>query len=178
MIPLMPRSLLVAGTILFVFWVNQRLSPLTYVRGSSMEPAIQSGEIVSVSHQIPKEIPRGTIVIIGQFARLPLIKRVVGLPNERVSFRLGEVFVNGKMLYEPYLPESQTTFSWTRDAVVTHENEYVVLGDNRLVSQDSREYGAVSRSQIIGTIDLPCKQAQFLDRARYRILADSPNRNR
>ena len=172
------RCVFFACVILGSFSLNQRWSPWTYVRGSSMEPAICNGQIVSVTHEFPTEIPRGAVVIVRQFAQLPAIKRVVGLPTETVSFRLGEVFVNGKMLYEPYLSETQTTFSWNRDSVVTYQDEYVVLGDNRLVSQDSREYGAVSREQIIGTIDLPFIPAQFLDRPKYRILAASPNRSR
>ena len=169
------RSALVASAILGGIWLGQRVSPLTRVSGNSMAPAIRDGEIFTVSHQISKEIPRGAIVIIGRFARLPLIKRVVGLPHETVSFKLGEVFVDGKMLYEPYLPISQTTFSWNRDTIATRDEEYVVLGDNRLVSQDSREYGVVSRKQIIGVIDLPCLPARFLDRPRFRILAGLRN---
>jgi signal peptidase I len=140
-----------------------------------MAPTINEGEIFLVNRKVAQKVPRGAIVMIAQSTGWPLIKRVVGLPHEQVSFRLGEVFVNGKMLYEPYLRREQTTFCWKCDIITARDDQYVVLGDNRLVSLDSREYGAVSRSQIIGLIDLPCLPAQFLDRPRYRVLAGVGN---
>jgi len=167
------RTLLVGGTIFAGIWIGQLLSPFTRVVGNSMFPTIVEGDIFRVDHTVPRHIPRGTIVVIRQYPSPPLIKRVVGLPHENVSFRLGEVFVNGKMLYEPYLPEAQTTFAWQHETISPGDYEYVVLGDNRLISQDSREYGVVPRSQIIGVLDLSCPQVRFLAQPRYRILASS-----
>ena len=162
---------LVLATVLGSLWLGQRISPLTRVVGDSMAPTIHEGDIFQVSRSIPRQMRRGAIVIVKQPGELPVIKRIVGLPRERISFCLGEVFINGKMLYEPYIPRNQTTFSWKEDTLASGADEYVVLGDNRLVSQDSRDYGAVKWCQIIGVIDVNCVPARFLDRPRYRILA-------
>jgi signal peptidase I len=81
-----------------------------------------------------------------------VVKRVIGLPGEIVQFWRGQVFINRQMLVEPYLPPHTYTYptkwAWREEACVLGEEEYFVLGDNRLCSSDSRVYGAVSRKQI------------------------------
>ncbi len=79
------------------------------------------------------------------------LKRLVGLPGERVDLWRGYVFINGKMLVEPYLPKYTYTFPDDRTERITFKlgsEEYFVLGDNRLCSEDSRVYGAVPRKNI------------------------------
>ncbi len=77
------------------------------------------------------------------------IKRIIGLPGERVSERGGRVFVDGRPLAEPYLRpgarDSQTA-AWPR----IPGREYFMMGDNRTLSCDSRAWGPVPRSSIIG----------------------------
>ena len=134
-----------------------------------MEPTFHSGQVVRLNHDVPQRIPRGSIVLVERFPLAPVVKRVVGVPGETVGFYLGEVFVNGKMLREGYLPECQTTFSWQCNELTAGAGEYVVLGDNRLTSEDSRHYGIISRSRIVALIPAPRSWARLLDRPEYRI---------
>jgi signal peptidase I len=81
------------------------------------------------------------------------VKRIIGLPGERVSERGGVVFVNGRRLVEPYVDAAlrgRETASWPR---VTR-GHYFVLGDNRTHSCDSRTWGTVPRSNLIGPVTL------------------------
>jgi signal peptidase I len=77
------------------------------------------------------------------------IKRVVGLPGERVEIRNGRVWVNGRELYEPYMrPEFYDTASYP--ATLIPPNQYYVLGDHRASSNDSRVWGTVDARFIYG----------------------------
>ena len=87
------------------------------------------------------------------------VKRIVGLPGESVQLWRGRVFINRKMLVEPYLPKCTYTCptqGFKRGATfILGEKEYFVLGDNRLNSADSRTYGAVERRRIKRRVPLP-----------------------
>ncbi|TAN33355.1 signal peptidase I [bacterium] len=82
------------------------------------------------------------------------IKRVIALPGERLLIRDGTVYINGRRLDEPYLPEAWTVFNnWPQDGTdgkVIPPNEYFVMGDNRNRSQDSRVFGPIDRDRIDG----------------------------
>jgi signal peptidase I len=86
-----------------------------------------------------------------------LVKRVVGLPGERISERGGWIYVDGKRLPEHYLPagthraDAADSF---RGPVTVPPNSYFMLGDNRAGSCDSRTWGVVSRSSLIGEVFL------------------------
>jgi signal peptidase I len=79
------------------------------------------------------------------------LKRVVGLPGDKVSERNGFMVIDGKKLSEPYVTE------WDRDSVTKSwpqlgKNEYFMMGDNRIESCDSRTWGPVGRSAFIGPV--------------------------
>ena len=76
------------------------------------------------------------------------IKRVVGLPGETVESRDGQVYVNGKRLIEPYLPTGTVTAGLA--PVTVPEGALFVMGDNRGSSSDSRVFGPVRRSSVVG----------------------------
>ncbi len=81
------------------------------------------------------------------------VKRLVGLPGEQVSERNGYVFVDGKRLHEPYIDPAlrdHTTASWPRIAA----GHYFFMGDDRAHSCDSRTWGTVPRSSLIGPVIL------------------------
>jgi signal peptidase I len=78
------------------------------------------------------------------------VKRVIGLPGDRVEIRGGAVWVNGKPLTEPYLPDTPNTWE-DRGPYVVPPNSYFVMGDNRNNSFDSRYWGFVPRSSIVGS---------------------------
>lgn len=90
-----------------------------------------------------------------------LIKRIVGMPGETLSLRDGAVYVDGKRLKEPYVrrvngrPEPSAPFgnglAWSLQQPYTvPDDSYFMMGDNRTDSGDSREFGPVKRSQLVG----------------------------
>jgi signal peptidase I len=104
---------------------------------------------------------RGDVVIFKALSSEPCadieceyIKRVVGLPNERVKIQEGLVYINGQKLKEDYLlPGIKTSpGSFLEEGVERKvpEGEYLTLGDNRSHSRDSREFGPVPKERIIG----------------------------
>jgi len=79
------------------------------------------------------------------------VKRLIGLPGDRVSERAGHVYINGKELNEPYVDPAlrdDETASWPRVA----PNHYFFLGDDRTHSCDSRTWGTVPRSSLVGPV--------------------------
>ena len=80
------------------------------------------------------------------------IKRVIALPGERLLIQDGQVFINGHLLHEPYLPEAWTSqANWGGSTgMVMAPNQYFVMGDNRNRSQDSRTFGPIGRDRIDG----------------------------
>jgi len=80
------------------------------------------------------------------------LKRVIGLPGERVSERDGIVFVDGKRLGEPYVAADRRDHEPRRTWPRLRAGHYFLLGDNRAQSCDSRIWGSVRRAKIIGVI--------------------------
>jgi signal peptidase I len=76
------------------------------------------------------------------------IKRVIGLPGETVEGHDGQVFVNGRALIEPYLPEGITTEDFPAQQVAP--GQLWVMGDNRGDSEDSRMFGPIERKKVVG----------------------------
>jgi signal peptidase I len=102
---------------------------------------------------------RGDIVVFNAPARAAqrcteggtFVKRIIGLPGEVVSERLGYVYINGKPLKEPYV-DSRRRDSITRTWPRVPQGEYFMMGDNRSASCDSRLWGTVPRKNLIGPV--------------------------
>jgi signal peptidase I len=86
------------------------------------------------------------------------IKRIMGLPGDSVKVQNGHVFINGKQVTEGFLkPEVVTTpgsFMHEGQEIVVQPGEYIAMGDNRTHSSDSREWGFVTKQEIIGRVML------------------------
>ena len=128
------------------------------VQGASMEPNFQNAEYIlteKVGYYFHE--PRRGDVIVFKFPKnkeLDYIKRVIALPGETVTLRGGAVVVNGRRLEEPYLTPGTFTAGHTTlkegAAFAVPPDSYVVMGDNRERSSDSREWGTVPKEDIIG----------------------------
>ena len=130
---------------------------VSVVEGISMAPTYQPGACVYTA-PISTPLQRGDIVLIDDGFKAYALKRVVGLPGETVSLWRGAVFINRKLLREPYLPRyTYTSPSEQKGTYIFRlgAGEYFALGDNRSCSLDSRVYGPVDRTQIKSRVPLP-----------------------
>ncbi|NLE75875.1 MAG: signal peptidase I [Chloroflexi bacterium] len=147
----------VAPAVLIALLINLLLGQFTLVLGRSMEPNLEDHQrlvLEKVSYRF-REPERGDIVALWPPfpTDLPLIKRVVALPGERVSIQAGRVYIDGNPLQEPYL--AQRTNGYLPQQVVP-EGHVFVLGDNRGASNDSRVFGPVAFGSIVGRAWLSC----------------------
>lgn len=120
------------------------------VDGQSMAPTFDSGARVYTA-PIATPLERGDIVLVDDGRKEYALKRIVGLPGETVQLWRGYLFINSRMLREPYLPKHTYTFPDEQaETYVFHlgAREFFLLGDNRRVSVDSRSYGPVAENQI------------------------------
>jgi signal peptidase I len=84
-----------------------------------------------------------------------LVKRVIGLPNETISDRNGTIYIDNKALAQPWLPKNDpATKTPAFGPVHIGPSSYFVMGDNRVMSCDSRTWGTVNRSAIIGKAEM------------------------
>ena len=157
----------VLGTVLLRTFVVQSF----YIPSGSMLPTLQIGDRIIVDKLSYRfhDPHRGDIVV---FARPPLedqayadlVKRVIGLPGETISSQNGAVYINGKRLVEPWLPSGSQGYTGALAGGDAHPQfdlpgpvkippgEYYVMGDNRMDSEDSRYFGPIPRSLIVGRV--------------------------
>jgi len=130
-----------------------------FIPSASMEPTLLVGDRILVdklSYHL-HGVGRGDIVVFGRPPREPatpgvtdLVKRVIGLPGDTISSPDGRVWIDGKPLKEPWLPKGTVTTGIKPQKIPP--NEYFVMGDNRGDSQDSRFFGPISKSLIVGRV--------------------------
>jgi signal peptidase I len=123
------------------------------VQGTSMSPELRDSERILVNKFVYYlgDIERGDVVVFWypEDPDLSFIKRVVGLPGETVEIRAGAVYVDGRLVDEPYVDEENAE----RRSFPPHDirpGHYFVLGDNRKGSNDSRSWGLVPERYIYG----------------------------
>ncbi len=142
----------VLPALLIALAINLFLGESRRVEMQSMEPTLYENQRVIVEKISYRLHPprRGDIVVLrvphGR-PEPPLIKRVIGLPGETVEIANGSVLIDGQALDEPYL--DQLTYQGNGPVVVPPDEVYV-LGDNRGFSNDSRYFGTVPFSNIVG----------------------------
>ena len=152
-----------------------------YVKGASMEPNFFDHEYLivdEISYRF-NEPTRGEIVVF----RYPLnpqeffIKRIIDLPGESIQFKDGRIYIynlqnpQGFLLDEPYLDESLLTSASTDAKILLGANEYYLLDDNRMASKDSRIFGPVNKSFIIGKVffrGLPVSRITTFKNVEYK----------
>lgn len=155
------KSLAFAFVAIFICW-HFFFAPVT-VYGESMAPTFQDKDRLLVTKQ--STIQRFDVVVFdapdmeGEY----YIKRVIGVPGDRIEMKDDVLYINGKKYEEPYLKENKEDHPFdklTEDFSLQEktgestipEGMYFVLGDNRLMSNDSRFFGLISRESIIGEV--------------------------
>ena len=143
----------------------------------SMEPTFHEGQRVVISHwdrllasfrigivHAAGEPPaaeaaytRGQVVVLYPTAAhegIPLIKRVIGVPGDTLLISNGQVSVNDVPLNEPYVHDAPTNCAQYCGPLVLAADQYFVMGDNRINSYDSRNFGPIAEADIIGHVIL------------------------
>ncbi|PSB54354.1 signal peptidase I [Chamaesiphon polymorphus] len=144
------------------FGIRSFVAEARYIPSGSMLPTLHIDDrliIDKISYRF-SDPARGDIVVFNPTAKLEeekfkdaFIKRVIGVPGDRVDIKSGKVYINGKFLSENYLGEDPN-YNWssttlTPDGIVP-KGHYLVLGDNRDNSYDSRFWGFVPKDKIVG----------------------------
>ena len=124
------------------------ITPIRVV-GSSMDKTLTAGEILLLE-KVDKNYKRYDIVVIKE-GRERIIKRIIGMPGESIKIIEGIIYINGEAIDDKYASSYTENFSLSKfDLEVIPEDSYFVLGDNRIVSKDSRILGPIKKSQIQG----------------------------
>lgn len=153
------KAALIFSILLFIF--SNFLFRSIHIDGHSMEPTLSEGELAfsNIIALSTSDLERFEIVVIGDEEEGQMVKRIIAMPNETIQFKDDKLYINGKYMEEPFLDETYIStqtmnhrISFTQDfgPITLQEDEYFVLGDNRLVSKDSRVLGAFKTSAIIG----------------------------
>lgn len=132
--------------------------------GSAMEPTLYNGEAVYINTKAYLFLSPGREDVIAFYDKegvddegeepLVIFRRVIGLPGEKIQITEGKIFINGTELKEKYEYKPMTTAGIAEQEITLGEDEYFVLCDSRVDSDDSRNasFGMVKQSQIIGKV--------------------------
>ncbi len=170
-------------------FVRHSIGTCSVVEGNSMYPTFRPNDVVQAKTSYASS-ERGDVVIITDDRGDRAIKRIIGLPGETVTLYRGSVYINSQRLSEPYLPK----FTYTFKSNVKNErradwrlgdNQFFVMGDNRLESYDSRNFGPVENHNIHGVVSLPGNAAKpgfceivLSETGKVIPVKQSPGRNR
>jgi len=133
------------------------------VKGNSMLPNFVNGEYLltdKISYQLG-EPKRGDVVVFKAPPSEPCaeeqceyIKRIIGVPGDKVMVKGGEVYLNGTKLNQSFLPSDFVTeagdFNSEGDEKTVPQGQYLCFGDNRSHSRDGREFGPIRKELIVG----------------------------
>lgn len=159
--------LITAGAIVLALLIQAFVVKPYKIPSASMSPTLEVGDRVLVNRLAYhlRQPHRGDIIVFNSpTLHMTLIKRIIGLPGDTISLHDGLVYINGKRLNEPYLRQANGSYTPTVPAVTSGPpqpwsldrpytvpaGQYFVMGDNRTDSDDSRYWGPVSRSDLIG----------------------------
>lgn len=149
--PWLLLDLALGGTLMVL--LHMFVVQVSVVRGHSMEPSLHDGDrlvVDRVSYSV-LDVHRGDVVVL-RYPRNPAIdfvKRVVGLPGDRIAMRDGTLLVNGEVQQQRWdcIPDHEDL-----PELVVPEGSFFVLGDNRPISCDSREFGLVAQELLKGRV--------------------------
>lgn len=148
------------------------------VSGSSMVPNFHNNDYIITNKLIYKfQKPERGQVIVFKNPRdnsQDFIKRIIGLPGEKVKIQSCHVYINDSLIHESYLDSNLCTaaglFLTEGVDITVPADHYIVLGDNRMFSSDSREWGFIQKGDIIGEAAFrywPQNDIGLINQARY-----------
>ena len=124
--------------------------PVVY--GQSMESNLHEGDVLFLNKTCYRgtEDPERFDVVVAKGSNYYIIKRVIGLPGERIRVVNGQVYINGELLNDPYAREDTKDGGIANEEYLIPEGHFFIMGDNRNESADSRVIGAVPFENILG----------------------------
>ena len=137
--------------ILVVMLIRTFLVTPAVVDGASMDYTLENGQLVLINKFVynVKDVKRFDVVVLDNKKEGDkIIKRIIGLPNETIEYNNNQLYINGKRMEENYEFTNTEDFTYT-----TKDGEYFVLGDNRVVSKDSRMLGTFGEDDIVGRVN-------------------------
>lgn len=151
------REILDTAMLVIAIYALVNLSSSRYmVQGKSMYPNFDDDQVLYISRlNYMLSEPERLDIVVFHYPDNPeedYIKRIIGLPNDVVEIRDSQVFVNGEPLDEPYINEANWASRGMAEPVTLGPDEFFVMGDNRNHSSDSRSFGPVKRSLIVGEV--------------------------
>ena len=118
------------------------------VDGDSMKNTLKNGDILLLYKL--SSIDRFDIIVLDEEKdNEKIIKRVIGLPGETVAIKNGKIYINDKVIDDEYAYGETSDYN----KVTLKDDEYFILGDNRLISKDSRYFGPIKDNEIKGDLD-------------------------
>jgi signal peptidase I len=123
---------------------------ISLVSGESMEPGLQTGDLLLVHRAAYREAePRRGDIVVARGRAGYMVKRIVGLPGEKVELRAGQLHINRQLMAEPY-PVEPGGLSLGEGRLL--DDRYALLGDNRSISPSLSVHAVVARDQIVGKV--------------------------
>ena len=117
------------------------------VDGDSMKNTLKNGDILLLYKL--SSIDRFDIIVLDEEKdNEKIIKRVIGLPGETVAIKKGKIYINDKVIDDEYAYGQTSDYN----KVTLKDDEYFILGDNRLISKDSRYFGPIKNNEVKGKI--------------------------
>ena len=117
------------------------------VDGDSMKNTLKNGDILLLYKL--SSINRFDIIVLDEEKdNEKIIKRVIGLPGDTVAIKKGKIYINDKVIDDEYAYGETSDY----DKVTLGDDEYFILGDNRLISKDSRYFGPIKEKEVKGKI--------------------------
>lgn len=117
------------------------------VDGDSMKNTLKNGDILLLYKL--SSINRFDIIVLDEEKdNEKIIKRVIGMPGETVAIKKGKIYINDKVIDDEYAYGQTSDYN----KVTLKDDEYFILGDNRLISKDSRYFGPIKENEIKGKI--------------------------
>lgn len=140
-----------ACVIILITVLFQTVVGMAVVKGNSMSPFYKDGDLV-IYLRVDRQYEAGDVILFHGIEDKDYIKRVVGVPGDRVYIdqRTETVYVNDTELKETSVLTGTKSKDFVDYPVTLQEDEYFVLGDNRADSVDSRNFGVVTAKQIMG----------------------------
>lgn len=149
---------LLSLSVLSYLFVTHFIFQSVQVQGPSMYPTLINGNFYwldRLAYEIRKPQPGDIIALKDPSGHGFDVKRIIAVPTETIYITGGKVYINGKLLKEPYLPQKLKTFAYADkpdEMFCLARDQFFVMGDNRGNSCDSRTFGAIPKSLILGKV--------------------------